>query len=78
MAFSVYAVLRAELYMDLDNYIYERGDVRAIVQVGGDGYYKIDVFHMDDLDGGYGMMIKDPDLSFEEAVAMLNSIEFHK
>lgn len=78
VAFSVYAVLRTELYMNLDNYIYERGGVRAIVQYGGEGYFQIDVFSADDLDGAYGMRINDPDLSFEEVVAMLNSIEFHK
>lgn len=76
VAFSVYAILRVELYMDQDNYLYERGDVRVIMQAGGDGYYKIDVFHAGDLNGGYGMIIKDTNVSFEEVVAMLNSIEF--
>lgn len=76
VAFSMYAVLRAELYMDLDNYLYERGDVRAIIQSGGDGGYKIDVFHVDGLNGAYGIMIRDENLSFEEVVAMLNTVEF--
>ena len=76
VAFSVYAALREGLYMTLDNYIYERDDVRAIVQTGEEGYYTIDIFHTDDLNAGYGMRIKDENLSFEEMVSMLNTVEF--
>ncbi len=76
VAFSVYAALREGFYMTLDNYIYERGDVRAIVQTGGEGYYTIDVFHVDDLNAAYGMRIKDENLSFEEMISMLNTVEF--
>ncbi len=76
VAFSVYAVMRKELYMTMDNYIYERGDVRAIVQTGEEGGYTIDVFRVSDLNAGYSMMIKDANLSFDEMVSMLNTIEF--
>lgn len=76
VAFSVYAVLRTELYMTLDNYIYERGDVRAIIQTGEEGEYTVDIFHVDDLNAGYSVRIKDENLSFEEMISMLNTVEF--
>lgn len=76
VAFSVYAALREGLYMTLDNYIYERGEVRAIIQTGAEGYYTIDIFHTDDLNAGYSIRIKDENLSFEEMVSMLNTVEF--
>lgn len=76
VAFSVYAFLRAELYLELDNYLYERDEVRAIIQAGEEGKYQVELFHIDNLNGSYTIMINDKYVTLEDVTAMLNTVEF--
>ena len=76
VAFSVYAYLRAELYLDLNNFLYERDDVRAIVRFGEEENFQVDLFCTDNLNGAYTIMIKDKNITLEDVTAMLNTIEF--
>lgn len=76
VAFSIYAYLRAELTMNLDNYIYERDNVRAVIQKGKEPNTHIDLFCTDDLNGAYTILVHGDDMTLEEVTAMLNSVEF--
>lgn len=81
-AFFTYATLRGGLYPDTTFYIYERDDVRAIVQTGTDqeyedcAQYQIDIFHKDHLNESYATLLVVKD--YNEMLAFLNSIAFEE
>lgn len=76
VAFSIYAYLRTELAMNADNYLYERDNVRAIIQKGKEPNTHIDLFCTDDLNGAYTILVHGDDMTLEEVTAMLNTVEF--
>lgn len=76
VAFSIYAYLRTELTMNAENYLYERDDVRAIIQKGKEPNIHIDLFCTDDLNGAYTILVHGEDMTLEEVTAMLNTVEF--
>lgn len=81
-AFFTYASLRFAAYPDTRFYIYERDDVRAIIQTAtfqedeSKAHFQIDIFHKDHLNEPYGaiLVVKD----YEEMLAFLNSISFEE
>lgn len=82
VAFFTYASLRVAAYPNTRFYIYERDDVRAIVQTAifqedeSKAQFQIDIFHKDHLNKPYGtiLVVKD----YEEMVSFLNSISFEE
>lgn len=76
MAFKNYALLR-ELYNETSKlYLYERDDVRAIVERWKSGTFVIEVYSTDDLNSCYDIMIDDPGIGIEGVTAIMNTLEF--